>query len=106
MTQALDPILAVTYPIGRRELYKQNWELAGLHGFDRLWPAELAQIETAAVVMVAEQKIQAIALAKEQMNQGMMPQQTGGAPVAQASPPNGNGNGQPPAIQPEMAGAV
>lgn len=54
LATVLDPILAPIWPLGRRELWKQLWELMKLEDFDRLWPEHVAVTQTLITIMQAQ----------------------------------------------------
>ncbi len=115
LAQALDQILAPIWPLGRRELWKQLWELMKLKEFDKLWPESVAVMQTQILIMQAQiqlvtlegqlmQMQQAQALAEVQallQASGVGTEENGTQPAAQ-----GQAGGQPPSGPPQVPQAI
>lgn len=80
LAQTLDPQLA-SYPIGRRLMWKEVWELHGRRNFDRVWPEEVAIIQTQIVTAQAQL---ALAAAQAQLQGAVAAGQQGTPPEAMA----------------------
>lgn len=111
LATSLDQILAPIWPLGRRELWKQLWQLMKLKDFDKLWPEQVAVVQTQILIMQAQ--IQLVTLEGQLMaiEQAQALAQAQALLGAMGTGTEGNGNqqgqaGQPPTGPPQVPQAI